>query len=411
MRFNLAWGEETRPLEVPERNYAGKLEPNEVIPVQDIASQLRQCAAAADEFLRGHHRVLVLVNDYTRPTPNNLALAGLAPLLDARDIRYLVALGTHRPPTDPEFAAVFGLDFLARNRDRIGCHDCDDKSRLFFKGRTTFGTDVWLNRELMWAEAVIAVNSVEPHYFAGFTGGRKTFLPGVAARSTVTANHDMVVREGSATLQLKGNPVHEDMTEAARMVVRPVFSLQFVLDRNHDPFSLYYGDLFASFEAATLDCRAVYSVQLKEQADVVVSVLPAPYDINFYQSQRAVEFALPALRPGGIHVCVSACRDGVGSDHFIKAFAGCRNPADVLALPRERHGFGWHKSARLARILADHELYTAVGAPDESVNAAFMTPFPSPQAALDAALAKLGPDARVLVIPDAGGVVPVLATS
>ncbi|HDQ99152.1 MAG TPA: DUF2088 domain-containing protein [candidate division WOR-3 bacterium] len=188
-QFELAFGVTLMPLAVPDRNLIGVIEPNKVRPLQDIAEQLRQAAAAAEEFLTGHHRVLIIVNDQTRPTPNNLALSPLEPLLAGRDVRILIALGTHRSPSDDELQRILGPDLLARHHNCVGFHDCRDSKRLFFNGRTGRGTDVWFNRELMWTEAVIAVNSVEPHYFAGFTGGRKTFLPGIAGEETITRNH------------------------------------------------------------------------------------------------------------------------------------------------------------------------------------------------------------------------------
>ncbi|MFO7637910.1 MAG: nickel-dependent lactate racemase [bacterium] len=407
MKLVLAWADRVMPLAVPDCNLLGVIEPNDVRPTQDIAAQLRQASATAEEFLAGHHRVLVIVNDHTRATPNNLALAALEPLLAARDVRILVALGTHRPPSEDELERILGPDLLACRRDCVGFHDCRDSKRLFFNGRTSRGTDVWFNHELMWAEAVIAVNSVEPHYFAGYTGGRKTFLPGVAAESTIAENHAHVIEPGSDTLSLRGNPVHEDMVEAARMVSRPVFSLQFVLDRNHDPYSIYYGDLEATLDAAALDCRAVYARPIREQADIVLSVLRAPYDINFYQSQRAVEFARPALKSPAIHICVSACRQGTGNDDFLQVFDDCARPADLLTKPTSRR-FGWHKSARLARIMETARLWTVMGIDDATAARAHMRPFRNAQSALDAALAETGPDAKVYVIPDAGGVVPVI---
>jgi len=409
MKLQLGHGNTEQPLEIPDRNLLGVLEPREAKPVQDIAGQLRQCAATAEQFVEDHGRVLVLVNDYTRATPTNLALAELLPVLSGRDVRFLVCLGTHRPPTGDELEHVFGPDNLARVRDHIVFHDCHDKSRLFFKGRTTRGTDVWFNRELMWAECIIAINSVEPHYFAGFTGGRKSFLPGVAAEETIAHNHNLVIEPGSEPMKLKGNPVHEDMNEAARMVIRPVFSLQFVLDRNHDPFSVYYGDLYSTLEAGATDSRSVYSVPIKERADIVVSVLRPPYDINFYQSQRAVEFARPALKPGGTHICVSACHKGVGNDDFIRMFDGCRTADDVLSRSEENRRLGWHKAARLARIMQSTELCTVVGVPDDYPQRAFMRPFPTVGSALEHAFNRLGADATVFVVPDAAGVVPITA--
>ncbi|MCX6841528.1 MAG: nickel-dependent lactate racemase [candidate division WOR-3 bacterium] len=419
-----------QPVEIPDRNLIGVLQPNDCCPFHDTDAALKQAAEACAAFLGESQRVLVLVNDYTRPTPNAPVLAALDSALRDRDVKHMVCLGTHRPPTDAEYATIFGSDFL---KSPIVCHDSKDKARLFFLGKTSFGTDVWLNKELLWADKVITINSIEPHYFAGYTGGRKGFLPGIAGYDTITRNHNMVTRPGSQTFGLEGNPVHEDMNEAAKMLPRPVFSIQLVQDRNHRLLSIRSGDLFDSFSAATQDAHTVFAVPVKEKADIVLSVLGPPSNINFYQSQRAVEFARPLLKNPAVHITVSACFDDVGNDSFIQVFKGCKSPSDILACgrmqmrepprtpssPRPDSGnlqseicnleseivpcppqspipnpqslsvLGWHKSARLAQIMQTADLYTVVGIDDKVVKSVFMHPFKTAQAALDAAFAKL----------------------
>ncbi len=411
MHFELAYGSSTQPLDVPDRHLLGILRPPEHHPFHDAKAELNRAAQACASFLGPAQRVLVLVNDYTRPTPNHTVLAALEPALAGRDVRYLVCLGTHRPPREHEYKQMFGSGFVERNRDRVVNHDCLDPSQLFFLGKTRFGTDVWFNRELLWAERIITINSIEPHYFAGFTGGRKGFLPGIAGHDTITHNHNMVTAAGSAVFALDGNPVHEDMTEAARMVMKPVFSIQLVQAQDHQLLAVHFGDLFESFAAATRHAYQVYAVPVSQPADIIVSVLQAPYDINFYQAQRAVEFARSALRHPSVHITVTACRDGIGNDGFIRVFAGCTAPSDVLMhKPDESAVLGWHKSARLAQIMAATELFVVASIDDSAVRAAFMIPFRTVQDALDAALRRLGPSATVYVIPDAGAVVPVLGT-
>jgi len=416
VKLELRYGDSTQPVEIPDRNLLGILRPNDCCPFHDSDAALRRAATGVRDFIGTSPRVLVLVNDYTRPTPNEAVLTMLEPVLADCDARYLVCTGTHRPPTDAEFNQVFGKSFYERRRDRIAVHDCRNQSRLFFLGKTRFGTEVRLNKELLWADKIITINSIEPHYFAGFTGGRKGFLPGVAAYDSVTQNHNMVTRPGSATFSLEGNPVHEDMTEAARMIPRPVFSIQLVQDRNHNLLSVRSGDLFRSFADAVSDAYKVFAVPVKEKADVVLSVLGPPYDINFYQSQRAVEFARLAFSNPAVQITVSACRDGTGNDGFIQAFQGCSRPSDVLAstrhssllTPHSSALLGWHKSARLAQIMETTELYTVMGIDDAVVKSVFMRPFHSIQEAVDLALERLGHDAKAYVIPDAASVVPVL---
>ncbi len=412
MRCTVAYATTGQQLVVPDSNLLGVLTPPDCRPFHDTDLELAKAVEECASFLGSSPRVLVLVNDYTRPTPNSTVLSALKPVLDGRDVRYLICLGTHRPPYEHEYDQILGPGFVLQNRGRIVNHDCLDRSRLFFLGRTRFGTDVWFNRELLWADRIITVNSIEPHYFAGFTGGRKGFLPGIAGHSTITHNHNMVTAPGSAVFRLDGNPVHEDMTESAQMVPRPVFSIQLVQAQDHRLLALHFGDLFSSFVAAARHAYQTFAVPVQHPADIVVSVLQPPYDINFYQAQRAVEFARPALKNPSVHITVTACRDGVGNDGFLRVFASCTTPAAVLARGHNDETLlGWHKSARLAQIMASTELFVVAGIDNAVVRSAFMTPFPTVQDALDAALRRLGPDATVYYIPDAGAVVPVLKTS
>jgi nickel-dependent lactate racemase len=204
------------------------------------------------------------------------------------------------------------------------------------------------------------------------------------------------------------------MTEAAKMLPRPVFSIQLVQDRHHNLLSVRSGDLFKSFEESAADAHTVFAVPVREKADIVLSVLGPPSNINFYQAQRAVEFARPVLKNPSVHITVSACCDGVGNDSFIQVFQGCKSPSEILSGNRQspianrQSLLGWHKSARLAQIMQTADLHTVVGIDDAVVKSVFMTPFKTAQAALDAAFSKLGKDAKVYVIPDAGSVVPVL---
>jgi nickel-dependent lactate racemase len=408
MKLDLKFGDTTQPLSVPDKNLIAVLEPADRRPFHDTGAALDRALIDCAAFIGEARRVLVLVNDYTRPTPNATILAALGPALTVKDARYLVCTGTHRAPSDDDYAAIFGPEFFARHRGRISSHDCQDKTRLYFAGKTKFGTPVWFNRELLWADRVVTINSIEPHYFAGYTGGRKGFLPGIAGYETITHNHNMVTRPGSQTFGLDGNPVHEDMVEAYRMVNRPVFSVQVVQDRNHQLLAVRCGTVHSSFTQACNDARRVFAVQVDAPAEIVVSVLRPPYDINFYQSQRAVESARPVLKRPSAQVTVSACRDGVGNDGFIQVFKGCSAARQVLDRPPGDARLGWHKSARLAQIMQHTQLFTVMNIPDDTARAAFMTPFHSIQEAFDAALARLGNSARAYVIPDAGAVVPQL---
>ncbi len=409
MQLPITYDNKTELVSVSEKNLLGVLQPNRfATPFCDITSEIDKAAQKVKNFIADSQRILILLNDYTRPTPNKTILQPLEEELNKKDTKYLICLGTHRPAKESELKKIVGEEIFAPLKERIIQHNSWEKSHLYFLGKTRFGTDVELNRELLWAEKLITINSIEPHYFAGYTGGRKCFIPGIASIKTITQNHNLLLHPASAPFSLKENPVHLDMTEAARMIPKPVFSIQLVQDSKHNLLSVHYGDLFTSFEKACTDAYKVFAVPIKEKADIILSVLQAPYTINFYQSQRAVEFAVPALKPGGIQITVSPCYDGVGNDEFVRVLQSCPSPDELLKM-KPPDILGWHKAARLARIMQKAQLYTVMpGVKDDLIKSVFMQPFPSIQAALDSALEKLGKNATLYIIPDAGSLVPVV---
>ncbi|MFO7650144.1 MAG: lactate racemase domain-containing protein, partial [bacterium] len=167
MQFQLAFGDSFQALTVADRNLIRVLEPNDCCPFHDTAAVLGQVAIDSAAFLGDVRRVLVLVNDYTRPTPNSTVLKALTPALAGRDVHYLVCSGTHRPPTADEYCSIFGLGFYDRHRAKIRCHDSQDKTKLFFAGKTGFGTPVWFNRELLWADRVIEGGRIDHGHHEG----------------------------------------------------------------------------------------------------------------------------------------------------------------------------------------------------------------------------------------------------
>lgn len=408
MEFNLTYGGRTETVRIPDKNLLGVLtQPPVPILAPDPLLELQRAARTATEFLSGYHRILVLVNDYTRPTPNQPILELLTPELARRETKILICLGTHRPATETELKKILGESVFSRFKNSIYQHNCHDRSQHILFGKTSFGTEVWLNRNLIWADAIITINSIEPHYFAGYTGGRKAFIPGIAAYETIIHNHNLLLHPASAPLSLKENPVSEDMTEAAKMLPKPIFSIQVVQNQRHRLLSVHYGNLFQSFATATTSAYGIFALPITEKADIVLSILNPPYDINFYQSQRAVEFAVPALKPGGIQITVSSCHQGIGNDEFIKVLQTCTQPEQVLEPDKKEHP-GWHKAARLAKILTQAKLYTVMGVADDIIRSTFMTPFHSIQEAVDDAIARMKNNATIYFIPDAGAVVPVI---
>jgi len=179
-----------------------------------------------------------------------------------------------------------------------------------------------INRMVTEAGSILVIGSVEPHYFAGFTGGRKSFLPGVASHRTIERNHEGALSPRSRVLSLEGNPVHEDMMAAMDILDEvPIFSIQTVLTADHRIYAVAAGDIHDSFRAAVERAKKVFCVRMGRKADIVVTVAAHPMDVDLYQSHKALENGKMALRPGGVIILVSRCREGVGEDQFYRLLA------------------------------------------------------------------------------------------
>jgi nickel-dependent lactate racemase len=318
-----------------------------------------------------------------------------------------MALGSHRPPTDSESRKIFGNNY-DRYREWIEIHDA--QSRLLFLGKTRRSTPIWLNQEVLQAQKLLVITSVEPHYFAGFTGGRKSFLPGVAGYETITCNHRWAVEPQARTLALKGNPVHEDMVEAAGMVSKECFSIQVVVDGDNRIRAAFAGDIQKAFMAAVKAAQKIFCIPIPEPADIVVSLVQPPYDINFYQAQKALQNAWLGLKEGGILIFASQCREGVGDDAFLKIMADAGSPQRTIEQVRKDFVLGYQKSAKLAEILLSCKIFGVAGVEDETLKQAFIKPFNDVNDALDEALQEKGKDAKVLILKNGSLTIPMVGS-
>ncbi|MCX7785800.1 MAG: nickel-dependent lactate racemase [candidate division WOR-3 bacterium] len=407
MKINLTNGTTTISLELPEKNLLGILTPNPM-PKEEITFEVEELKADLRNFLSGAKRILIVVNDYTRPTPTADIISMIESEINKYDFRFIVACGSHSSPTSEQLIQIFGK-YAELYKEKILIHNARDITSLRFLGKTRFGTPVWLNQAVWEVDKIITINSVEPHYFAGFTGGRKSFLPGIAGIETITANHKLSLQPEAKTLSLNGNPVHEDMTEIAKMVPREIFSLQCVINDKHQLYSIRYGNIFQSFLSAVEDAKKIFCVPIKEKADIVLAFIQPPYDINFYQSQKAIENAKLALKDKGILIVVSQCREGVGDDEFIKVIADNPSPQVILENIKKNFKLGYQKSAKLLETLTKAEIWTVMPIDDKIIQSIFMKPFPEVNSALQKALQIKGEQAKVLVFPDASLTVPLLS--
>jgi nickel-dependent lactate racemase len=359
---------------------------------------------ALEKFLEGGKDIVFIVNDGTRPTPTCKVLDALADRMDLTKARYLVATGDHRAPTEEEYRFIFGKQY-EKLKPNIHSHD-SKKDNFVFLGTSKNGTEMHVNEMAVKADRLVIITSVEPHYFAGYTGGRKSFLPGVASRKTIEQNHKLAMRQEAQALVLDGNPVHEDMMDALKVVKdKPIFAIQIVLDRHQNIYKIETGDLHASFAQAVNWANEVFSVGIKEKADIVVSIAPYPMDVDLYQSQKALDNGKWALKEGGTIIMVSKCRQGVGHDTFLQQLSLSDDPRQVLENLAKEYKLGYHKAAKVAEIAVWANVWAVTDLDPELLKKANIRPFATVQEAVDAALAR-NKDATVLVSMDGSITVP-----
>jgi nickel-dependent lactate racemase len=211
-------------------------------------------------------------------------------------------------------------------------------------------------------------------------------------------------------LALEHSPVHEDMMDALPFIKAPVFSLMTVLDKEQRLAAAAAGDLMASFYAAVEVARQIFCVTVPAKADIVVSVAKFPMDIDLYQSQKAIDNGAAALKDGGTLILISSCRDGIGDDAYANLLASASSPADALTRIREGYKLGYHKAAKMAAVSARAAVKAVTELPAERLASMFIESAPSPQSALDEALAKARSRGivtpKILILPDGCVTVP-----
>jgi len=390
---------------ISDENLAGIVGPHEVHgSAEEIEKALcGPFGRSLDSFLKGAEDVVFLVNDGTRPTPTAKVLDALSEQMDLEQARYLIATGAHRAPTEGELNFIFG-DHLEALRERIVVHDAR-RSPCVHLGASKNGTDMEVNEIAVNADRLIIITSVEPHYFAGYTGGRKSFLPGVASFRTIEQNHKLAMRPEAQTLALEGNPVHEDMMDALSVVRKEVFSIQVVLDRHQRIYKAAAGDLHKAFHSAVSWANEVFSIAIRKRYDAVISVAPYPMDVDLYQSQKAIDNAKWALKEGGTLILVSKCREGLGDEVFVEQLCLSSDKRKVLEALHEEYRLGFHKAAKVAEVMCHADIWAVTALDPEVLRRMGILPFRTLQEAVDELL-RQKPKAEVLVLLDGSVTVP-----
>jgi nickel-dependent lactate racemase len=330
--YNLKYGKETIDFEVPARWHVTVLKQSEPTPLPLRETLLNRLgspiqATPLAEWLRPFDEVILIVPDVTRYAGMEKVLPVLCEeFLQGVKVRIIFALGNHRKQTEEEKRNI--LSGSVYERIPSFDHDCFDHEHLTSVGCTASGLEVLLNSSLIEAQAAIVTGSINFHYLAGFGGGRKSIFPGVSGYDTILGIHGKVFhkdRSGKHELArsgiLKGNPMHEEIMQGIALIKTPLFLINTVLDDRKNLLNVFSGDIAAAHVEGCDWYRDHFSVRVKEKADVViVSSGGFPKDINFIQTHKAMEHAMGAVKEKGTIIVAGECRDGMGTQDFLKWF-------------------------------------------------------------------------------------------
>ena len=372
-------------------------------------------APPLDEICSTSDSVLIVVSDATRAT----ASAQVVNLLVRRLIQYgvlpgniaiIFATGIHRRVTEQEKVELL-TPFIAQ-RVRILNHDANDPKQMVAMGMTELGTPVELNRALKEYSVVITTGAVGFHYFAGFTGGRKSICPGLASAKTIQATHMLALdfksggrRNGVETAKLSGNLVHEECERIAALVA-PAFSIVTEVDGAGRAVKVHCGHRLKSHQRACEDYLSTHSIPIDHPRDlVVVSCGGFPFDINLIQAHKALDMAAMACRENGTIVLLAECAEGLGRPDFLKWFSEKDSHALALRL-REEYEVNGQTAWTLLSKAERYRIHLVSSLPDNDVRLMGMLPVPSIEDVVATDQAKTG-----YIMPRGAAVLPLVRSS
>ncbi len=413
MRVHLEYDRAGLEVELPDRNVVGCLQYRPAAPLADAEAAVRQSlmrptgTPPLGELARGRRNACVAICDVTRPVPNAVLLPPILETLEAagiprNEILILVATGLHRPNLGDELVEMVG-GHVAENY-RVENHHGQQRDEHTYLGQSKRGTPVWIDSRYVNADLKITTGLIEPHFMAGFSGGRKLICPGLAALDTVRVWHgpDFLEHTNARNGCLEGNPVHEENTAIARMAGCD-FIVNVVIDAQRRILRVVAGDMVAAFREGVAFARGPVLATIPEPADIVVtSGAGYPLDTTFYQSIKGIVTAAPIVKPGGTIILAAGLSEGIGSPEFRRIFN--ENPTldgfmeRILAKSYfmmdqwQLEELAKAKRQAKVRVVSD-------GLPPETLRRLFVEPAASVEAAVADCLAEYGPAATIAVIP------------
>ncbi len=421
--IQLPFGRERLTVEIPEERLAGVLvsKAHDFKTDKDQETIVKEALAAPihsprlSELVKGKKNIVMIASDHTRPVPSRVIMPAVLEEIKAgnpdAELTVLIATGFHRPTTREELVDKFGEAIVDREDIHFVVHDGFNDADMTELGTLPSGGSLKINKVAAEADLLIAEGFIEPHFFAGFSGGRKSVLPGVASAVTVMANHcsEFIDSAHARTGILDGNPIHKDMLYAAE-TAGLAFIINVVLDADKQVIAAYAGHFNDAHREGCAFVKELSGVDAVP-SDIVISTNGGyPLDQNIYQSVKGMTAAEATCNPGGVIIMAASCIDGHGGQSLYDTFAQCKDKAAImqrfLDTPRDKTIPDQWEAQILCRILLKYKVIMVTEAPEQMIRDMQMDYAQSVEEAIRMADAYLGKDdAKITVIPDGVSVI------
>jgi nickel-dependent lactate racemase len=405
----LPYGKTEVCLRVPTRNFLGSIEPKEKPGVLDAKAEIERAlkepigSKRLREIVKPESKVAIVVDDAARPEPSHLMVHTLLDELNSvgvkdENITVIFGCGAQRGVTDEEAVKFLGEEVL--KHVKVVSHNCRAPDLVYLGMTPKYGTKVYVNRVFAEADVKILTGSVNFHYYAGYEGGRKSVLPAVSGEETIKANHSMILHPNAKTGVLDGNPIHEDMVEAAKLA-KVDFILNVVTNIKGEVVRAFAGDLEKAFYEGVKVADEIYRVPVDRRADIVV-VSPGgrPADVNLFQAFDGVCCALEVVKRGGVIILAAECSEGHGNQVFYDWMVKFKDLKTVEREIKRNFVWGGHKAYYLLKALQKAQIILVSVMPDYyAVNAFRLKTARTVNEALNQAFKTVGENAKVWVMP------------
>ena len=422
MDVNLAFGKTGLELELADDLDITIIEPSYVTGIPQVESRIQESLLVPIEsppltsLVENTDQVGIVISDITRPAPNHILLPVILEAIShvpEEKIVIFMALGTHRSNTATELKSILGPKII--DKYQIIQNNAFGLSEHISLGKSSYGHEIWINRALMSCDVRVLTGFIEPHFFAGFSGGGKAIMPGMAGQSTALANHnaEMIDDPGSTWGVTKGNPIWEEVHEVATSIEKN-FLVNVTLNKDKEITGIYSGDLLAAHAKGCRFVRNTAMIAVSEPFDIVItSNAGYPLDLNLYQSVKGMSAAAQIVRDGGAIIIAADCWDGIpehGSYGRILREAG--SPDRVLDTIRKGTSVKqdqWQAQIQtLIQQRADVFVYTNHLSMEE-IESCLLGYSSKIETTLQALLGKYGGDARICVLPEGPQTIPYLS--